>query len=270
MNILITGSNGFLGGSTYRYLSNKYKVFALDHNFSYYGQYLVRDRTKPSTIIHFGWGGAKNSNDLNNLKQIDNIPNTIELFKFGMYIGIQKFIFVGSSWQYSRYGSNLYSFSKNKTHEILQKLCETNDIKYNLIIPFWIYGPNDHKNRFIPKIINLCINNQEICLHPSENLIDYLFIKDFVSAIEMVLNNGKNLESYDICSSSRYKIKDITEGIKSLTNSQSRIIYNKEYPPNFNMEWVGNNYKLTDLGWLPMVRIEEGLKETVEHYRNNG
>lgn len=256
--IWLSGSNGFLGKNLLESLNKNYQCNPILR---------VADpqELKGDILIHCGWISASNSNDLNNSNQIDNITESISLFHRGLRGGIKHFIFIGSSWQDSKYGNNLYQFSKNKTHDILQKLCEINNVKYNLIIPYWIYGLYDKPNRFIPKIINLCLKNEKIELHPAQNLVDYTYVSNFCEAVNLILDKGINNESYNICSGLGYKIQDIVEKIKFLTNSKSRLTYNKEYSPNFKMEWIGNNDKLKELGWRQKISLEEGLKRIINY-----
>lgn len=268
MNILITGTNGFLGGAVYRHLSHKHNVFPLHskyaHNF-----WIIKDQVKKGnfdTLINFGWGGGSNSKDLNSIEQFDNIKTCIDLFNFGIECGVKRFIGVGSSWENKKFGLNNYGYCKSQVREIWNMMAYSSKKYNNWIVPYWIYGPNDRDNRFIPTIIKKCLKNEKIELHPSKNYVDYLYIDDFVSAVETILKAGyKTVLHYEICSNTRYKIKDIVEGIKSLTNSKSEITYNKEYPPDFNMEWIGDNSKLENLGWYQKIGIGEGLERTIKY-----
>lgn len=260
--IWLSGSNGFLGKNLLESLNKNYQCNPIL-------RVTYPQELKGDILIHCGWISASNSNDLNNSNQIDNITESISLFHRGLRGGIKHFIFIGSSWQDSKYGNNLYQFSKNKTHDILQKLCEINNVKYNLIIPYWIYGLYDKPNRFIPSIINKCLNNQDIAMHPAQNMVDYLFCDDFISAIDLILRKGENFQDYNICSGYGYKTQDIVEKIKELTCSKSKTSHNKEYPKNFNMEWIGNNDKLKEIGWLQKINLEDGLKRTINYERLN-
>jgi nucleoside-diphosphate-sugar epimerase len=270
VNILITGTNGFLGGATYRFLSHKHNVFPLKRKVwdNRTSQLFITDKIKPDILINFGWGGGSDNKDLNSIEQFDNIKTCIDLFNFGVECGVKRFIQVSSSWEfYYHYGITEYGLSKYFANRILSRMARLSGVKFSRIVPYWIYGPNDRQNRFIPSIIKKCLNDEKIELHPAQNEVDYLFIDDFVKAVGVIVEKGNEL-GYNICSKRGYKVQDIVEKIKSLTNSKSEITYNKDYPPNFNMEWVGDNTKLENLGWHPRIGIEEGLKKTIEWHKN--
>lgn len=277
MNILITGSTGFLGEATYRFLSHKHNVFPLStrstHNLNKLKDF-VKNKVKPDILINFGWGGGSNSKDLNSIEQFDNIKTCIDLFNFAVECGVKRFIQISSSWKYSDvYGFNNYGYCKGKVDEILYRMGLNSHIKVIKVLPWWVYGPNDKENRFIPTIINKCLKNEKIELHPAQNFVDYIYVLDFVEGLNIILEKADYFGDFDynICSGNGYKIKDLVEGIKSLTNSKSELNFNKLYPYNFNMEWIGCNKKIKELGWSHKVSIEEGLKKTIEFYekRNN-
>lgn len=264
-NIIITGSTGFLGGSTYKHLSNKYNLIPLTTK-EVLNLDLITDKINSLNIdgiINFGWSGASNSKDLNSIEQFDNIKTAINLFNFSIQSKIKLFIQISSSWKYSeRFGLNNYGFCKSIVDDILLQMSKETSVKFITAIPWWIYGIGDKENRFIPSIIKKCLKNETINLHPAQNLVDYLYIDDFVSAIDALLQNIDNISNiynFDICSGVDYKVMDIVELIKSLTNSNSNILYTNKYPPNFNMRWVGDNINLLNLGWLPKTNISEGI-----------
>lgn len=271
-NIIITGHTGFLGKATSEFLSKNHNVFPLHSKYMHNAYILFNNiiKFRPDTIINFGWGGGSNRADLNNIEQFDNIKTCIDLFKLGMKCGVNRFIQISSSWKNFNNSNSInnYSFCKEEVDIVLDRMAKLYSIELITIVPYWVYGPGDKGNRLIPSIINKCLKNEKIELHPCQNIVDYLYISDFVKAIDVILESEYYFGSISICSGDNYKIKDIIEGIKSLTNSKSEISYNKDYPTNFQMKWVGNNNKLIELGWYPKFGIEEGLKRTIEHYES--
>lgn len=274
-NILITGTSGFLGGAVYNSLAHKHNVYPFGHrqfnvirNGEDFNKKHIIKNVKPDIIINFGWGGGSDSKYLDSIEQFDNIKTCIDLFNFGIDVGVKRFIQIGSSWQYfETFGYNNYGFCKFLAKEILKKMAITSNIKMESITPWWIYGPNDKENRFIPKIINFCLKNEPISLHPAQNLVDYLFIEDFVSAVALIVEKNDGQVSHNLCSGHGYKTQNIVEKIKLLTNSKSIITYDKEYPAGFNMEWIGNNSKIRKLGWTEKVSLEEGLIKTIKWHK---
>jgi nucleoside-diphosphate-sugar epimerase len=274
MKIVTTGATGFLGKSICDRLKDKHKFFHIASegiNKSIFPS--IKD-VDYDVLMHIGWGGASNNKDLNSDVQIQNIKQGIDLFNFALSIGVKHFVFFSTSWIYGKYDricnendacrpTNLYGFSKLKMEEIWTQLAKIHEVKLTIVRPFWIFGGGDKENRFIPQIIKKFLNNEPINLHPAQNLVDYLFINDFVSAIEFLLENKQNFQIYNICSGQGCEIKSLVRKIKALTNSKSEIKYDRPYPDNFNMQWVGCNNKLKNLGWRSNTNLEDGLIQTI-------
>ena len=277
MNILMTGYTGFLGKSLHDILKKEHNIFYIpSKNINRLDQIFIEKNQ--STFIHMGWGGASNNKDLNSNIQIENIKQSIDLFNFALHLGVKHFVFVSTSWVYGDYSKvcnendvckpkNLYGFSKLKVEEIWKELSIINNVKLTIIRPFWIFGQGDKENRFIPQIIKKFLNNELINLHPSQNTVDYLFINDFISAVNIILKNEQDFQIYNICSAQGYKIKDLVEKIKTLINSKSDIKYNDCYPCEFNMQWIGCNNKLKSLGWRSKTSLEDGLTQIIKNYK---
>ena len=273
MNIIITGSNtGFLGSNFRKQFKNKHNFYCISSYYRYRLEKLKIEENKWNILINFGWIEGSNFKDLNSINQFNNINLCINLFNWAVNIGVKKIIGIGSSWEnFYILNPNDYAFCKIKVREIWEQMAKIYGIQLIWIVPYWMYGPGDKDNRFIPKIINLCLNNKQIELHPAQNKIDYLFIDDLNNGLDVILekannNNKLSLLSYNICLGMGYKIKDIVEKIKLYTNSKSEITYNLPYPDNYITKWIGNNYNLKNLGWEPRINIDKGLKKTIEWY----
>lgn len=267
----MTGVGGFLGGITYKYLSKKHKVFSICRNCYDNNWKNIESHFNPDTLINFGWGGANNSKELNLPLQIDNIKNNIDLFNLSLSSGVKNFVFISSSWVYGNYTDilsenykcnpiNLYGFSKYTIENILRVCAEINNINLLIVRPFFIYGPGDNKNKFIPTIVNKCLKNEDIEINFPERQIDYLYIDDFLSGLEILLDKKAN-GIYNMCSGNGYKISEITEKLKIITNSKSKITYKED---NSDIKyWVGNNSKLKSFDWDSKTNIKDGLSKLI-------
>jgi len=97
----------------------------------------------------------------------------------------------------------LYSYTKNKLRE-----CVQNRSNYAYIRLFYQYGPKEHQERFVPKIILKLLSRKEVQLSGGQQLRDYLHVYDVANAIVTIalsnvsgifnVGSGKAVSQYEI------------------------------------------------------------------------
>ena len=61
------------------------------------------------------------------------------------------------------------------------------------------YGPHQHAEKFIPTVVYSILNNNKIPIYGSgENIRDWLYVHDHVSALDKVFHDGENGKTYNI------------------------------------------------------------------------
>ena len=68
-------------------------------------------------------------------------------------------------------------------------------IPFIILRPYQLYGPYQDENRFIPFIINSCLKDVKFPCSEGNQLRDFLYIDDFVRAVELIIKN-KNLSGH--------------------------------------------------------------------------
>jgi nucleoside-diphosphate-sugar epimerase len=276
MNIIVTGGNGFLGSNIVKKFikeKNNLLVFSKNNNnlldvldkinyiSSNSDELILYKNTiiefKPDAVIHCGWFGGNKYNDINDIKQFhDNIPSSIkliellsELDKKPSFIGFGSFseygtIFKQATEDDTENPTNLYGLSKLTFKNYSKLLCNQYNINWTWIRPCFVYGPNDVKTRLIPRLINKFINNENITLDECNSTLDYLYVEDFVRYVYQ-LTLKKSIGIYNLCSGNEYKLKDVINLIKSLTNSSSEIVFDSSINRGASFNYVcGNNEKI--------------------------
>lgn len=180
-------------------------------------------------IINFVAHSAVDASFENSLQYTkDNVLSThVLLENVRLYNKIQKFIHVSTDEVYgdSQYDdifskkeqsilcpNNPYSATKAAAEMIIgsYKRC------YNMPIIITrgnnVYGPNQHHEKLIPKFIKLLKENKKVTIHGVGNYIrSFLHSEDTSRAFEIILNEGKIHEIYNIGTRDEYSIMDITK-----------------------------------------------------------
>lgn len=133
------------------------------------------------------------------------------------------------------------------------------------------YGPNQHNEKFIPVVINSILNKKKIPVYGNgKNIRDWIFVEDHCEAVWLVLNNGKIGETYNIggnCEKTNLEIiNDICQVLN--VNPQDYISF-VEDRKGHDFRYAIDNTKISkELNWYPKTFFNEGLKQTVEFYKN--
>ena len=133
------------------------------------------------------------------------------------------------------------------------------------------YGPNQHNEKFIPVVINSILNNKKIPVYGNgKNIRDWIFVDDHCEAVWSILNNGKIGETYNIggdCEKTNLEIiNDICEVLN--VNSQDYISF-VEDRKGHDFRYAIDNSKINkELNWYPITSFKDGLKQTIDFYKN--
>jgi dTDP-glucose 4,6-dehydratase len=133
------------------------------------------------------------------------------------------------------------------------------------------YGPNQHKEKFIPVVINSILNNQKIPVYGNgKNIRDWIFVDDHCEAVWLILNKGKIGETYNIggdCEKTNLEIiNDICQTLN--LNPQDYISF-VEDRKGHDFRYAIDNTKINkELNWFPTTSFKDGILKTINFYKN--
>jgi GDP-4-dehydro-6-deoxy-D-mannose reductase len=125
---------------------------------------------------------------------------------------------------------------------------------------------------FVKQVLESIKNNQgDILLETGDLSIvrDFLDVRDVVRAYYLLLKKGIPGELYNICSGIGHTLSDIlnTIGILLDVNIQTKLDV-KKIRPNDNKIIIGDNTKIfQNVGWQPIISLEESLKDIIVYWR---
>ncbi|MDJ0898246.1 MAG: dTDP-glucose 4,6-dehydratase [Xenococcus sp. MO_188.B8] len=142
------------------------------------------------------------------------------------------------------------------------------------------YGPYHFPEKLIPLMcINILLGKSLPVYGDGQNIRDWLYVEDHCRALATVLHNGKPGETYNIGGNNEVKNIDLVRLVCQLMDElaidipvkpssqlitfvQDRLGHDRRYAINANK--IKN-----ELGWVPQVTVEEGLRKTVQWYLEN-
>ncbi|MCK5026828.1 MAG: dTDP-glucose 4,6-dehydratase [Candidatus Pacebacteria bacterium] len=133
------------------------------------------------------------------------------------------------------------------------------------------YGPYQFPEKFIPLSVTNLIEKKKVPLYgEGDNVRDWIFVEDHVIGIDMVVRNGSLGETYCFGGDAEEKNKDVLGGILNEMKQGKEMVEYVEDRKGHDFRYAIDSSKAKkELGWMPKVTFEEGLKKTVAWYVEN-
>ena len=138
------------------------------------------------------------------------------------------------------------------------------------------YGPKQHPEKLIPKLIYNIINNKELPIYgKGKNSREWLHVKDHCMALFKVFEKGKIGEFYNIGSNKNLNNIQITKALIKIAKNfiaignRVKIKFIADRPGHDQRYALNSNKIKKKLKWKPQIKFDNGLKETFLWYLNN-
>jgi len=298
VSVLVTGGKGFIGSHLVRELRRRgYEVWVCDLMHSGEENYVRCDVSKYRQVerlfeehrfdyvyhaaAEYGrWNGEDYYENLwlTNVVGTKNIIRMQEKKRFRM-------IFFGSAEVYGDYDGvmsedvmdkvpikqmNDYAISKWVNElQIMnsEKMFGTETVRVRL---FNVYGPGEHYTPYrgwIPKFIYKALRDEPYTVYLGhKRTLEY--VEDICRALANIIDNFKPGEVYNLGGDQQYEIKYISDLIlKTLGKDNSKVIYKEAEPFTTRIKTPDSTKAKRDLNFKLTVPLEEGIKRTVEWFR---
>ena len=141
------------------------------------------------------------------------------------------------------------------------------------------YGPNQFPEKLIPLVINNIKKMKPIPVYgKGENIRDWLYVVDHARAIDVIFNEGKHGDTYNIGGINEWTNIDLIRVMCSVMDrkldrepgtSESLITFVKDRAGH-DMRYAIDSAKLMkELNWKPSLQFEEGIEKTIDWYLEN-
>jgi dTDP-glucose 4,6-dehydratase len=132
------------------------------------------------------------------------------------------------------------------------------------------YGPRQHPEKLIPLcILNALAGDPLPVYGDGLQVRNWIFVEDFCAAIDLVLERGTAGEVYNVGGPDELPNIEVVKGILELTGRDESLIENVSDRPGHDRRYSLSSEKVVELGWRAEVAFTDGLRRTVEWYRDN-
>ncbi|MCH8993508.1 MAG: NAD-dependent epimerase/dehydratase family protein [Chloroflexi bacterium] len=302
MRVLVTGGAGFIGSHVSRVLLDQgHQVTVLD-NLARGRRELVpeaasfvdvdladEDATAEAlrghdAVIHLaGFLEVAVSVERPVLFAENNIVNSVRLLEAMRRADVSKIVFSSSATVYGvpkrlplreddemGMQANPYGATKVAVETFLGVYHQLYDFDCVLLRYFNPYGPNelcDPETHAVPNIVRAVLERRPIPVYwKGEQVRDYIYVEDLARAHIAPLEVS-GFEVFNVGTEVGTKVNDIIQTVFRVAGYEVPIDDLGERPGDIEASYASSEKMASMLGWRAQVDLEEGLRRTIEHYR---
>lgn len=301
--ILVTGGAGFLGSFVVEKLKQRgcKNIFVPEiKDYDLVQQEAVKrayQDAKPNIVIHLAAivGGIGANKENPGRFFYDNAMMGIQLLHEGFLRKIDKFVALGTICAYPKFTpvpfkeENLWDGYPEETNapyglakkmSLVQAQAYRQQYGFNTIylLPVNLYGPGDNfdptSSHVIPALIKKCVD----ALEKGEDSIEvwgtgkasreFLYVEDAAEAICLATEKYNKPDPVNIGAGFEITIKDLVELIAKLTGFKGEIVWDASKPDGQPRRMLDTSKAEKEFGFKAKTTFEEGLKKTIEWYRD--
>ena len=176
-----------------------------------------------------------------------------------------------------------YSASKASADLLVKSYIDTYKFPANITRCSNNYGPYQFPEKLIPLMINNCLEGKNLPIYgDGKNVRDWLYVKDHAKAIDMVINDGKLGNVYNVGGHNEKKNIDIVNiiletlqeilpknDIRRQHISKNLITYVEDRKGHDIRYAIAPDKIKKEIGWYPETCFDEGIKLTIKWYLEN-
>lgn len=303
-NWWITGGNGFLGRHLQAQLAADRDLKLLCPRSAEYDLTQAGAVTRayqalqPEVVIHLAAkvGGIGINREHPAEFFYENLMMGVQLIEAARVQQVRKFVAVGTICAYPKFTPvpfreedlwNGYPEETNAPYGLAKKMMLVQAQAYRqqygfnaiFLLPVNLYGPGDNfdddSSHVIPALIKKCVNavergDREIVVWGSGNASrEFLYVADAARAIELATRNYDKPEPVNIGSGMEITIRDLVQLVTELTGFTGSIRWDGSKPDGQPRRCLDVSRAEHEFGFRASTNFQDGLKRTIEWYRNN-
>lgn len=140
------------------------------------------------------------------------------------------------------------------------------------------YGPYQFPEKLIPLVTLNALEGKELPIYgPGDQVRDWLYVDDHARALCLVIEKGKDGETYNIGGHNELQNIDVVKTICNIldelkpkaTKYSEQITHVADRPGHDRRYAIDSSKMQNELGWVPQETFETGLKKTIQWYLEN-
>ena len=304
LNITVTGGAGFLGRVVCEKLrqrgcANISVPRRAEYDLTQEADVVrMYDDFAPDVVIHLAAevGGIGANRDHPGRFFFANMAMGLHLIEHGRRRGLTKFVQTGTVCAYPKHTpvpfreeelwngypeetNAPYGVAKKSLFVMLDGYHREYDFPGVVVVPVNLYGPHDnfdlHTSHVIPALIRKCLEAKQrgdksiTCWGTGSASREFLYVDDAAEGIITAAEKMADPTPLNLGTGREITIKDLVELIARLCEFDGEIVWDSTKPDGQPRRCLDTSRAEKLLGWRAQVGFEEGLRQTIQWYRNN-
>jgi dTDP-glucose 4,6-dehydratase len=214
-----------------------------------------------------------------------NVTGTFTLLDVARRLSISRFLHVSTDEVYGDIPpgahagedfplqpSSPYSASKAASDLLVRSYVRTYKFPALLTRSSNNYGPYQFPEKFLPLMITNALQDQPLPIYgDGKQQRDWLHVDDNCRGILAVLERGRIGEVYNIGGSHVEENLSIAQRLLRFTGKPETLLRYVADRPGHDRRYALDSTKIqTELGWKPEISLEDGIRQTIAWYQENG
>jgi len=215
-----------------------------------------------------------------------NISGTMNMLEAARKNKCKRIIFASTVWVYT--GTNgtyvdeespffmpgaghIYSTTKISCEFLICDYQKLYGVPHTILRYGIPYGPRMRTELVIPIFLKKAFNDEPITIAgDGSQYRNFIYVEDLADAHIKALNDKAENQILNVEGMRRISIKEIAETIKELIDEEVSVKYIPERPGDYEGKEASNDKIKRLLSWEPKIDFEEGMKKTIEWFKQNG
>jgi len=213
-----------------------------------------------------------------------NVTGTFTLLEVARRLAISRFVHISTDEVYGDIAPGAHAsedssvkpsspYSASKAASDLLVLSYVRTYKFPALITRSSnnYGPYQFPEKFLPLMITNTLSDKRLPIYgDGKQQRDWLHVEDNCRGIVAVLERGKIGEVYNIGGSHVEENLAMAHRLLHLTGKPQSLLSYVADRPGHDRRYALNSTKIeTELGWKPEIPLEDGIRQTIEWYKEN-
>lgn len=163
---------------------------------------------------------------------------------------------------------HIYTSSKMAAEMVCHNYQQLYQVPFTILRYGIPYGPRMREELLIPIFIKKALTGQPLTISgKGEQYRNFIYVRDMAEAHVLAMKDSAVNQTYNLEGQRKVTVLEVAEGIKKLLGDQVRLEFVSARPGDFGGKEVAARKARRELEWYPTVSFEEGLKRTVDWFR---